>query len=207
MDPYKVLGISPDASEEEVKKAYRDLARKYHPDNYANSPLAGMADEKMKEINAAYDEIQKMRGSGPSYGSYSGGAGAANYLRIRDLINRGSYSDAEILLNAISSQDRGAEWFFLTGCVQFQRGWYFDAHRNFQTACQMDPNNDEYRAAMEDMQRQTDNVNNFNTQQGQGPQQQSACGGGPNGNCNMCDVCSAFMCMDCLCGGCGGRRC
>ena len=63
-DPYKVLGVSRDATDEEIKKAYRDLARKYHPDNYVNNPLADLVEEKMKEINEAYDTIQKERASG-----------------------------------------------------------------------------------------------------------------------------------------------
>ena len=82
-DPYKTLGVSPDATDEEIKKAYRDLARKYHPDNYTNSPLADLAQEKMKEINEAYDQIQKQRNSGGgAYGgsySYTGtGSGSAS---------------------------------------------------------------------------------------------------------------------------------
>ena len=60
-DPYKVLGVSPNASDEEIKRAYRELARKYHPDNYQNNPLADLAEEKMKEINEAYDAIEKRR--------------------------------------------------------------------------------------------------------------------------------------------------
>ena len=63
-DPYKVLNVSPSASDEEVKKAYRDLARKYHPDNYHDNPLADLAQEKMKEINEAYEEIQNQRKRG-----------------------------------------------------------------------------------------------------------------------------------------------
>lgn len=65
-DPYKVLGVSRDASEEEIKKAYRDLARKYHPDNYATSPLADLAQEKMKEINEAYDTVMRERRAVPT---------------------------------------------------------------------------------------------------------------------------------------------
>ena len=57
-DPYKVLGVSPNASDDEIKAAYRQLAKKYHPDNYANNPLADLAEEKMREINEAYDMIQ-----------------------------------------------------------------------------------------------------------------------------------------------------
>ena len=65
-DPYKVLGVSPNATDDEVKDAYRRLARKYHPDNYVNNPLSDLATEKMKEINEAYDEIQRQRKSGGS---------------------------------------------------------------------------------------------------------------------------------------------
>ena len=82
-DPYKILGVPESASDEEVKKAYLKLARKYHPDNYHENPLADLAQEKMKEINAAYEEVQKSRsnrgdrgaGSAASNGSYGQGYG------------------------------------------------------------------------------------------------------------------------------------
>ena len=63
-EPYSVLGVDSNASDEEIKRAYRELARKYHPDNYQNNPLADLAEEKMKEINEAYDAINKMRSGG-----------------------------------------------------------------------------------------------------------------------------------------------
>ena len=77
-NPYSVLGVDPSATDEEIKKAYHDLVRKYHPDRYKDSDLASVANEKMTEINAAYDEIQKMRAEGVRSGTtdfgYGGGA-------------------------------------------------------------------------------------------------------------------------------------
>ena len=138
-DPYKVLNVSPSASDEEVKKAYRDLARKYHPDNYHDNPLADLAQEKMKEINEAYEQIQKQRraGSGYSaprqsyYGTTSNGYSSADptMQQIRLAIARGDISQAERLLNAVS--DHNAEWSFLMGNVCYRRGWLDEARRYF----------------------------------------------------------------------------
>ena len=69
-DPYKTLGVSPSATDEEVKEAYRAMAKKYHPDQYSDSPLADLASEKMKEINEAYDTIVSQR-KNRSTGGYS----------------------------------------------------------------------------------------------------------------------------------------
>ena len=120
-DPYEVLGVSPNASEEEVKRAYRELARKYHPDNYVDNPLADLAQEKMKEINEAYDAITRgtasRGGAQSSGGAWNAGAqgGSSNptYAQIRQNINLGNIVVAEQQLNAIATRD--AEWYFLSG--------------------------------------------------------------------------------------------
>ena len=158
-DPYQILNIPPTATDEEVKRAYRNLARKYHPDNYHDNPLADLAQEKMKEINEAYDQIQKQRKAASaasqsySYGAggygegYGGSAyGAGRLQQVRMAINRGDVSLAERLLAGVSEHD--AEWNFLMGVVCSRRGWMDEAKRYLETAVQMDPNNSEYRSAL-----------------------------------------------------------
>lgn len=157
-DPYQVLGVPSTATDEEVKKAYRDLARKYHPDNYHDNPLADLAQERMKEINEAYETVQSQRkaarsggysAGGQSYGQsygYQGGY-ASRYQRVRMAISQGDLNLAEELLNAQSDHD--AEWNFLKGAVCYRRGWLDEARQYYQTAVQMDPDNAEYQRALD----------------------------------------------------------
>ena len=202
-DPYTVLGVSRDATDDEIKKAYRALARKYHPDNYVGSNLADVAEEKMKEVNEAYDAVQKMRASGTSSGSsysgsygggYSEGAqgGTGTFSNVRRLINEGRFSDAEIILDAAPQSERGAEWSFLKGCLLMQRGYYFDAQKYIETACYLDPTNMEYRQAKQRMQG---NASAYGS-----PYRNMSYGS----NCSGCDLCSSLLCADCLCECCGG---
>ena len=194
-DPYKVLGVAREASDEEIKKAYRELARKYHPDNYVDNPLADLVEEKMKEINEAYDQIQKERAAGSSGSSYSGqgysSASHSDYTRVRELINDRRYSDAELILDAVSVSNRNAEWNFLKGCVLIQRGWYYDAQKYLETACYLEPTNGEYRAALDRIRQNTASY---------GGGYRTANGGGTS----ACDICSSLICADCLCECCGG---
>ena len=192
-DPYSVLGVSPSASDEEVKKAYRDLARRYHPDNYQNNPLADLAEEKMKEINEAYDTITKQRSGGASGGyqqgyqqSYQRTADPA-YIRVRNLINAGDLNSAEQLLFEMGRKD--GEWYFLSGSIAYRRGWLDEAMQNYAQAVQLDPNNMEYRQALAVMQR--------GAMGGYRPMGYSSAG---------CDPCTTYLCCS-MCTPWGGPCC
>ncbi len=195
-DPYKVLGVNPTDSDDVIKDAYRKLARKYHPDKYSDGDLKELAEEKMKEVNAAYEEIQKMRqnGGSSSGGSRSGGSsynGRYNYANARRNINMGNVGAAEAELNSIDQGDRGAEWHYLMGCVLIKKGYYVDAQKMIHTACNMDPSNSEYRAALDRLNMQARGY-------GGGYQTSQASG------CSGCDVCSSLLCADCCCECMGG---
>lgn len=203
--PYDVLGVSPSSTDEEIKNAYRELAKKYHPDNYADSPLSEFADEKMSEINTAYDQIMNTR-RGQTYNGQQNASSTqqqyntrSNFSDIRALIQANRLVDAEELLDGIPIANRDAEWYFLKGCVFYSRGWLEDAANHFTSACRMDPNNAEYRAALNRMgwQRQG-NMGGYG-QQGQYRQPARNSGG-----CSACDMCTGLLCADCCCECMGG---
>ncbi len=218
-DPYQVLGVSPSASDEEVKKAYRQLSRKYHPDANVNNPNAAQAEEKFKQVQQAYEEIMKMReqgargygqtaygpgssragyGSSGSYGSsyrdpnydgdYQQGQGSSwgwgfgpfgfgfgdfgSYQqsarqsqtnfdgydeedsgRIRaavNYINAGHYSEAWTVLQSLSY--RSALWYYLAAIANSGLGNNMTSQDFARKACEMEPDNAEYRQLLNQLQ-------------------------------------------------------
>ena len=212
-DPYQVLGVSPSATDEQIKSAYRELARKYHPDNYVNNPLADLAQEKMKEINEAYDQIQRQRkqqqqsysgqasanrgysNAGYSRQSYSG-QGRSQFADIRQLLNSNRLSEAEELLEGIQQQRRDAEWYYLRGRVFYVHGWLDQAYSYYTRAVQMNPGNAEYQTALNQLMWQR----NTGRPSGGYGDYRNVQSGGMSG----CDMCSGLICADCCCECMGG---
>lgn len=203
-NPYDVLGISETATDDEIKSAYRKLAKKYHPDNYQNSPLADTAEQKMKEINEAYDEINKMRQKGRGSGSSGTGGSSASssyytnsantqFYSVRIYIQQNMINEAENVLDSTPMGNRTAEWYYLKGMCAYHRGWSEQAFDYITTACNMDSNNTEYRAALNNMQRERSyNYGGYNTTNM-----------GSSASCSCCDICAGMMCANCLCNCCG----
>lgn len=228
-DPYRVLGIQRGASEDEVKSAYRKLAKEYHPDRNGGS---ASAEAKMKEINDAYakvmDEIRNGgssssthsssgygsyggygfyngygSGSSGSYGNYGGynsyGSGSAQFTSVRNYLASGRYAEAMNALNSIPT--RNAEWYYCAAQAMAGMGNRIAALDYAQQAVDMDPTNAAY----------ADLLNHLEYASGSYQQQSGGFGGMPCVGCVPCgsnNCCQMYLCMQaCLCccqGGCCG---
>ena len=163
-DPYSVLGVSRDASDEEIKKAYRKLSRKYHPDANINNPNKEQAEEKFKEVQQAYEQIMKEKEYGSSYGNaggyYGGFTGrqnstyqdeeairrqaAANYIQNRH------FQEA---MNVLSSlKQRNGEWYYLSAMANMGLGNNVNALEDIRTAVNLEPDNVQYRMLLQRME-------------------------------------------------------
>lgn len=170
-DPYKVLGVSPDASDEEIKRAYRRLAKKYHPDL---NPGDEAAAKKMQEINAAYEQIKNPEKNTQSayggqssyggYGSYSGygyggrqrggygqqSAGDQYQRAAYQYIRFGRYQEAlNVLRNA---SDKDAQWYYLSALANDGLGNQVTALEHIRRAVSMEPDNMEYLSVLEQIE-------------------------------------------------------
>ena len=157
-DPYEVLGIRKGASQDEIKQAYHELVKKYHPDKYQGNPLADLAEEKLQEVNEAYDMLTRTGGSSyssyPNSSSYTYGnqqssssqSSGGSFYEVRSALDRNDLYTAEQMLINIPIHD--AEWYFLSGVLSYKKGFVQDGIQNIQQAVSMDPNNPEYRSIL-----------------------------------------------------------
>jgi len=161
MDPYQVLGVSRSASDDEIKKAYRTLSRKYHPDANINNPNKEQAEERFKQVQQAYDMIMKQRQQGTgSYGgygysysnrqsqgsSYQGNGQASNEMSAAyNYIRNGYYREALNALQGMEESQRGGEWYYLAAIASSRLGNTMDARNYINRAIALEPSNFRYR--------------------------------------------------------------
>ena len=195
-DPYKVLGVSPNASDEEIKKAYRRLAKQYHPDR---NPGDATAAKKMQEVNAAYEQIKnpekapKQQGGYNPYGSYNpyGGQGGASYSQILGMayeyIRYHQFYQALQILQ--STSERTARWYYLSALANRGLGNQVTALEHIRRAVSMEPDNVEYIQTLkmmenggEDYRRQAQTHRGFTFH------------GSPFMSLCLCYLCQCFCC-------------
>lgn len=192
MNPYEILGVKPTDDDETIKKAYRELVKKYHPDRYRDNPLADLAKEKLQEINQAYDSITKERASGQtgSASGYRAYSGAGSFADVRSLIHQRRFQEAELALSR--SKNGSAEWYYLMGVVYLNKGWHFEGIQHLQTAVNMEPANPEYRSMLQSVAGRSRSY------------QQAGNAYGYGGGMSTCDCCGNLLCADCCCEMMGG---
>ena len=168
IDPYQVLGVSRSASDDEIKKAYRSLSRKYHPDANINNPNKDQAEEKFKQVQQAYDQIMKEKqsgaagaggyggaGSSSSYGGSSNNAGSSaqdDNPKVRaagNFISNGYYNEALKVLEEVPFAERRGRWYYYSAIANQKLGNTATAIEHIQRAVSLEPNNMQYRQFMQ----------------------------------------------------------
>ncbi len=166
-NPYLVLGVKEDATNDEIKTAYRALSRKYHPDANINNPNKEAAEEKFKEVQQAYEQIIKEREhgyTGYSHESYGGGHGFYDAEResyggsdeyvlhmqaAGNYINNGRYEEAWNLLR--SMKEKNAPWYYYAGVANAGMGNNVQALDFARTACELEPDNLRYQLFLQQL--------------------------------------------------------
>ncbi|MEE1086619.1 MAG: J domain-containing protein [Schaedlerella sp.] len=214
-NPYEVLGVSQNASDDEVKKAYRDLTRKYHPDANVNNPLADLAEEKFKEVQEAYDTIMKQReqgnfggysystsqqsgyNGGYSYGGSQQNSGSVQFQAVYTYINAGQHRQALNVLAGIPN--RTAEWYYLSAVANSGIGNNIVARDHAGQAVNMNPSNPQYRQLLNQLEWNGQRYQAHPYTQGYGNRYNNSCGTG--------DACCDLWIADTLCECMGGDLC
>lgn len=202
-DPYKVLGVSRNASNDEVKRAYRELSKKYHPDSHMNNPLSDLAEERFKEVQLAYDQI--MNGSATTgsagnsyYGSNQNSWGQSQSQDtselnvVHNMLYERRFQEALRELGKIS--ERSARWFYYSAVANNGVGNNIIAYEHARQAAILEPSNRDYQNLVNQLQFRTQRYQNTGTMYGR-----------PTiGSGNLC--CDLF-CADSLCECLGGDLC
>ena len=200
MNPYEVLGVSRNASIDEIKKAYKELSRKYHPDSYVGNPLSSLAEEKFKQVQEAYDAIMKEKNGDYNYaGNYNNNgynnSESGEMAEVYNLLGRRAYSQALSLLE--SMPNRNAKWYYYSAIAQVGLGNNLRGMEYARMAVSMEPNNIEYQNL----------VNRLSFQGNRYGEVRNVYRGGRSGFDDATDLCCKLWLADSLCECMGGDLC
>lgn len=191
--PYKILGINEGSTKEDIKIAYKKLVKKYHPDQYANNPLSDLAEEKLKEINKAYNDLigdSNNKNYNNTSSQYGYDSGENKFHEVRRLINSNNLQMAHELLNSMTTHN--AEWNYLMGMLHLRKGWYDRGYYYINIAVNMDPSNSEYRSTLNNIHVRNSGYRDVGN------------GRGYNNSPSACQICECLICTDCCCECLGG---
>ena len=200
MNPYEVLGVSRNASIDEIKRAYKELSRKYHPDSYVGNPLSSLAEEKFKQVQEAYDAIMKEKNGDYNYADNYNNNGYNNsesgeMAEVYNLLGRRAYSQALSLLD--SMPNRNAKWYYYSAIAQVGLGNNLRGMEYARMAVSMEPNNIEYQNL----------VNRLSFQGNRYGEVRNVYRGGRSGFDDASDLCCKLWLADSLCECMGGDLC
>ena len=200
MNPYEVLGVSRNASIDEIKRAYKELSRKYHPDSYVGNPLSSLAEEKFKQVQEAYDAIMKEKNGDFNYaGNYNNNGynngESSEMAEVYNLLGRRAYSQALSLLD--SMPNRNAKWYYYSAIAQVGLGNNLRGMEYARMAVSMEPNNIEYQNL----------VNRLSFQGNRYGEVRNVYRGGRSGFDDASDLCCKLWLADSLCECMGGDLC
>lgn len=196
---YKILGVNENASNEEIDAAYAQLKRKYSRERFYEGEAGNEAARNLTKLETAYSEI--MRDRNRQKASTEDG----DLSKVESLIREGKYSEAQAIMDDFDK--RTAEWHYLQSVLFYKKSWLNESKKQLEIACEMEPENEKYRQALNTLTAKMDfdgkksNAQNdrVNAQQTTTVEERqmggSACGG-------MLDCCATWCCMNMLCNGC-----
>ena len=191
MTNYEILQVSENATDEEIKEAYRDLKKKYNEERWLDGEAGNNAARMLEKIDAAYEEIMRERRE-----KSRNDGGKSAFDEVAELIRAGKIAEAQEKLDSFN--ERTAEWHYLQSVVFYKKNWINESKKQLEIAMQLDGGNQKYRDAYEkvraraDYRQETGGAENINPD----PAADGQMGGNWCANC--ASFCYTFLCVNCL---------
>lgn len=204
-DPFKVLGVSEDVTQNDLYDAYKKLRNEYSDKRFEEGAVGADACAKLEEIETAYQDANEILKSRYKI-NYTGD----NLDSVDGLLKDGKFDEAQAILD--NCQNRTAQWHYYQAAIFYKKNWYADAIKQLDFACSMDPNNPKYVETRKTIQDKIDattatkRASYYNTDgtAEEGGQRRTYNGGPRSESPSMCDCCSSLICADCCCECMGG---
>ncbi len=203
-DPYIILGISPDSTQDEIKSAYDSLKKLYEEQCFQEGEIGSNATKKLAELERAYQDCMDNVHQNIIYENTG-----SSFGEIETLIKDGKLEDAQSQLDRIENRD--AEWHYLQAVIYYKRNWHMESKKQLEIALALDEGNSKYKGALDRLNKVIEGANTKqntaqadNAQQAKGGYARPTSNDGANNVGTCCDVCNCLICTDCCCECTGG---